>query len=84
MMPALVESAWNYRHSPCTGKLKQYALKELHAPDKDFAWKAQIRLCTRCRVLASRGKHLTIPVTAVARGLAGFVWAIEREVKPVW
>lgn len=30
-----------------------------------------------------RGKLLTVAVTAVARELAGFVWAIGREVKPI-
>lgn len=50
---------------------------------KDIAWKAQTRLCARYRALAGRGKMLTVAVTAVARELAGFVWAIEREVKPM-
>ena len=49
---------------------------------KDIAWKAQMRLCARYRALAARGKRLTVAVTAVARELAGFVWAIGREVKP--
>lgn len=34
-------------------------------------------------VKALRGKLLTVAVTAVARELAGFVWAIGREVKPM-
>ena len=49
---------------------------------KDIAWKAQTTLCGRYRALASRGKQLTVAVTAVARELAGFVWAVGREVKP--
>jgi transposase len=79
---ALVESAWTYRHPPRTGKLKHYVLEKLPTSVKDIAWKAQTRLCARYRALASRGKHLTVAVTAVARELAGFVWAIGREVKP--
>jgi transposase len=78
----LVESAWTYRHPPRTGARKHYVLEKLPSPVKDIAWKAQTRLCTRYRTLASRGKHLTVAATAVARELAGFVWAIGREVKP--
>jgi len=82
LRPALVESAWTYRHPPRTGKLKHYVLEKLPASVKDVAWKAQTRLCGRYRALASRGKQLTVAVTAVARELAGFVWAVGREVKP--
>jgi transposase len=80
---ALVESAWTYRHPPRTGTVKHYVLEKLPAAVKDIAWKAQTRLCARYRALAGRGKLLTVAVTAVARELAGFVWAIGREVKPV-
>jgi transposase len=80
---ALVESAWTYRHPPRTGTAKHYVLEKLPASVKDIAWKAQTRLCARYRALAGRGKLLTVAVTAVARELAGFVWAIGREVKPM-
>jgi transposase len=80
---ALVESAWTYRHPPRTGTVKHYVLEKLPAAVKDIAWKAQTRLCASYRALAGRGKLLTVAVTAVARELAGFVWAIGREVKPV-
>jgi transposase len=79
---ALVERAWTYRHPPRTGTVKHYVLEKLPAAVKDIAWKAQTRLCARYRALAGRGKLLTVVVTAVARELAGFVWAIGREVKP--
>ena len=45
--------------------------------------KAQTRLCARYRALAGRSKKLTAAVTAIARELAGFVWAIGREVQAV-
>jgi transposase len=80
---ALVESAWTYRHSPRTGTVKHYVLEQLPAAVKDIAWKAQTRLCARYRALAGRSKRLTVAGTAVARELAGFVWAIGREVKPM-
>jgi transposase len=78
----LVEGAWTYRLPPRTGKKKHYVREGLPPAVRDIAWKAQARLCTRYRALAARGKRLTVAVTAVARELAGFVWAIGREVKP--
>ena len=41
-----------------------------------IAWKAQSRLHNRLKKLIGRGKNPTEAVTAVARELAGFVWAI--------
>jgi transposase len=63
--------------------VKHYVLETLPASVKDIAWKAQTRLCARYRALAGRGKLLTVAVTAVARELADFVWAIGREVNPM-
>jgi transposase len=78
----LVESAWTDRHPPRIGAKKHCVLQRLSAAVKDIAWKAQTRLCARYRALSARGEKLTVAVTAVARELAGFVWAIGREVKP--
>jgi transposase len=78
----LVEGAWTYRLPPRTGKKKHHVREGLPPAVRDIAWKAQARLCTRYRALAARGKRLTVAVTAVARELAGFVWAIGQEVKP--
>ncbi len=44
-----------------------------------IAWKAQLRLNNRLSRLIGRGKNPAEAVTAVARELAGFVWAIGRE-----
>ena len=41
-----------------------------------IAWKAQTRLCQRYRSMMARGKLKQVVVTAIARELAGFVWAI--------
>ena len=46
-------------------------------------WKAQLRLCARFRKLAARGVNRNKIVVAIARELAGFMWAIARQVKPV-
>jgi transposase len=47
----------------------------------DIAWKAQTRLCTRYRTLIAKGKKPTVTVTAIAREMAAFIWAIVREVQ---
>ena len=45
---------------------------------REIAWKAQTRLTARYRMLIARGKKATVVCTAVARELAGFMWAIAR------
>jgi transposase len=72
----VVEAAWSYRHRPRVG----CALRQRHARQSEavraIAWKAQHRLHSRyCRLLG-RGKNKQQVVTAVARELLGFVWAI--------
>jgi transposase len=75
----LIESAWHYRRQPRMSK----ALRERSvgvAPGVcAIAWKAQARLHNRLKKLIGRGKHPAEAVTAVARELAGFLWAIGRE-----
>ena len=48
----------------------------------DIAWKAQLRLTGRFQRLVAQGKAKPKVATAIARELAGFVWAIAREVAP--
>ena len=43
---------------------------------REIAWKAQTRLCQRYRQMLGKGKLKQGVVTAIARELAGFVWAI--------
>ena len=43
---------------------------------REIAWKAQTRLCQRYRHMMAKGKLRQVVVTAIARELAGFVWAI--------
>jgi transposase len=45
---------------------------------REIAWKAQTRLTARYRALIKRGKLRNVVVTAIARELAGFIWAIHR------
>jgi transposase len=54
----------------------------LAKPIRETAWKAQERLCRRYRKLARAGKLPTVVTTAIARELAGFVWAIAKQAQP--
>jgi hypothetical protein len=47
------------------------------------ATSAQERLCRRYRKLARMGKLPTVVTAAIARELAGFVWAIAKQAHPV-
>jgi transposase len=78
---ALIESAWSYRHLPRIGPSKQYVHERVPPAVRDIAARAQGRLCARYRMLSGKGKKLTVTVTALARELSGFVWAIGREVQ---
>lgn len=49
---------------------------------REIAWKAQIRLCARYRKLIIAGKTKTVAVTAIAREMAAFLWAIGQDVRP--
>jgi transposase len=76
----LVESAWSYQHPPRIGKHKQASVAAAPRAVREIAWKAQCRLTGRYRALVRKGKLKTVAVTAVARELCGFIWAINREI----
>jgi transposase len=79
---ALVETAWTYRYPARVSEPLRAGLEGLPKPVRDIAWKARIRLCARCRRLSATGKKLPVVVTAIAREMAAFLWAIGREVAP--
>lgn len=75
----LVESAWHYRRQPRMSKAIRARNDKVSAAVRAIAWKAQQRLHKRLFRLTGNGKPATRAVTAVARELVGFVWAIARE-----
>ena len=81
---ALVEAAWQYR-SPA--RLSPHLKKRQEGLPKavtDTAWEAQRRLHHRYVHLTRVGKKKSqVAVTAVARELAGFVWAIACQIQPI-
>jgi transposase len=76
----LVECAWSYQHPPRVSRDKQPKVAAAPEAVRDIAWKAQRRLYGRYRALVRRGKLKSVAITAVARELAGFIWAVARAV----
>lgn len=79
----LVEAAWNYRHRPAVGsKLKKR--REGQPPQViAIADRAQSRLYRRYYVLKEgHRKHHNVVTVAIARELAGFIWAILNHRQP--
>lgn len=76
----LTECAWSYQHPPRVGRAKQPKVDAVPPAVREIAWKAQCRLYGRYRALLRRGKLKTVAITAIARELAGFIWAVSREI----
>jgi transposase len=71
----LVESAWAYKSRAAVGVELRRRQEGLDPAVVARAWDAQVRLCGRFRRLDERKTNRNIVVTAIARELAGFVWA---------
>ena len=76
----LIEAAWSYRYPPRVSRDKQPKVAAAPRRVREIAWNAQTRLCGRFRSLERKGKRHTVVVTAIARELSAFIWAINREV----
>jgi transposase len=76
----LIEAAWTYRFPARVSLELLLRQEELPKTIREIAWKAQTRLCARYRRLARTGKPANVVTTAIARELAGLVWAIARQV----
>lgn len=75
----LTEAAWAYRFKARKSLHILRRQKNVQKSVCDIAWKAQLRLCSKYRRLISR-KVTQIAVTAVARELVGFIWAIAKQI----
>lgn len=71
----LVEAAWHYRHRPARSGRIRVAERRAGPACAARAYAAQVRLAHRHRSLAEHGKRATVANVAVARELAGFIWA---------
>lgn len=73
----LIEAAWHARHRPNVGE--RLTKTRLGQPEwiVRLTNKAMERLYRRYHRLVARGKHKNKVVTAIARELAGFIWASQ-------
>jgi transposase len=71
----LIEAAWSYQHRPNVGTGIAKRHHGLPPEVIERAWHAQVRLTNRFRLLAAHKNVRSIVATAVARELAGFLWA---------
>jgi transposase len=71
----LVEAAWHYQHRPAIGVALARRRKGQPRRVTVIADKAQQRLCRRFRRLAAEHKPAPKIAVAIARELAGFLWA---------
>ncbi len=77
----LIEAAWCYRYPAKVSREMQLRQEKLPLVIRDIAWRAQLRLTQRYKHMQSKGKPHNVTVVALARELAGFMWAIVNEVK---
>jgi transposase len=76
----LIEAAWHARHKPAIPQALRQRRQGQPPEVVALADIAQQRLHRRYWRLVQRGKPTTVAATAVARELAGFVWAALRTV----
>lgn len=77
---ALIERAWSYRMQARVSPKLLARLEALPQAVRDIAWKGQLGMCQRSRHLVAAGKAKVVVVTAIAREMAGFIWAIAKMV----
>ncbi|QDA35819.1 IS110 family transposase (plasmid) [Paracoccus liaowanqingii] len=78
----LIEGAWSYRMQARVSRKLLDRVESLPQVVRDIAWKGQLRMCQRYRHLMATGKPKVVATTAIAREMAGFIWAIARTVTP--
>ena len=78
----LTQAAWCYRFPARKTRHLQRKAEQTSPVVQEIAWKAQKRLCGRYQHLTARGKPAGKVITAVARELLGFIWAIAWEAMP--
>jgi len=76
---ALIEAAWAYRMQPRVSRALKKRQEKLTDPIRQIAWKAQLRLCARFKKLMVKGKSNKLVVTAIARELSAFLWAMAKH-----
>jgi transposase len=76
----LVEAAWHYIHPPVMSPSLRQRNQRVSDRVREIAWKAQTRLHRKFgRLIYEKHKSPQVAVVALARELAGFLWAIGQE-----
>ena len=78
----LIEAAWSYRFPARRTAHIRRKQRRASSVAKAISWEAQKRLNQRYRHLLQRGKCQQQTITAVARELAGFIWAVAHDIAP--
>ncbi len=77
----LIEAAWAYRLPARVSRKLQIRQEGLPQEVCAISWKAQLRLCARYKRFQAKGKPHQLIITAIARELCAFMWAIANEVQ---
>ncbi len=75
----LVEAAWAYRARPRSGRERMARLDGQPAAVIALALASEQRLHARYWRIVNRGKRTTVAAVAVARELAGVIWAVMQQ-----
>jgi transposase len=76
----LVEAAWHSIHPPAMSASLRERNQRVSDRVREIAWKAQTRLHRKFRrLIYEQHKSPQVAVVALARELAGFLWAIGQE-----
>jgi len=71
----LTEAAWSYQHRPNVGAGIRLRQRDCTPATIARSWHAQVRLSARFRQLAAHKNVRSVVAAAIARELAGFLWA---------
>lgn len=74
----LIQAAWSCRMIPRVEGLRRRS-EAASEEARQTAWRAQKRLHTKFYRLTAKGKSRNKAIVAVARELAGFIWAVGRQ-----
>lgn len=78
----LIQSAWQYRFPARVARAGVDGFVDGPAAARQIAWKAQLRLAGRYRSMLGKGKPVQVVITAIARELLAFIWAIGQVAPP--
>jgi transposase len=78
----LIEAAWNYTRRPTEGRTMRTRRSGKPAAVVEIARKCDLRLNRKYHRMINRSKRSTVAAVAIARELAGFIWAVGQVVHP--